>query len=194
MKDEWKCFHCGEVFTDAGSAAEHFGRTEAQQPGCIIKVELGGERGLLRALRTAEAELARYREEDGDVQRSLAAVQQRHAPALMAAEEAGYARGLRDAGYGKTEDLDWPDHLPQLPPLPGGFDCWVYRGVKWASRRAVMVTSFDETMDKDWDPVAMFETRGDEHTHYIEAVIHHCFICKCGLCMESKQKQNGGGA
>jgi len=52
----------------------------------------------------------------------------------------------------------------------------------WASGRAVVVTSFDVTQDIEWDPVAVFETEGQENTHYIEAVIDHDWICKCAEC------------
>ncbi|MGV3664274.1 MAG: hypothetical protein ACO1TE_29145 [Prosthecobacter sp.] len=76
--------------------------------------------------------------------------------------------------------------LPAFPPLPPGFDRWAYRGVKWASGRAVMVTSWDETTDDEWDPPMMFQTRGDEHTYYLEAIIDHCFICKCADCASVK--------
>lgn len=58
----------------------------------------------------------------------------------------------------------------------------MYRGVKWASGRAVMVTSFDVTMDEEWDPPMMFQTRGDDNTHYLEAVIDHHWVCKCLEC------------
>lgn len=93
----WTCFHCGETFTTPGAARHHFGRTPDKKPGCVIKVELGGERGLLAALRKAEDELAQYRADDSDTQRQLVSLQFRHAEALRAAEETGYARGLRDA-------------------------------------------------------------------------------------------------
>lgn len=93
----WTCFHCGETFTTPGSARQHFGATPDRQPGCIEKVNLGGERGLLAALRKAEDELSRYRNEDGEVQREIMRLQSRHSEALRAAEETGYARGLRDA-------------------------------------------------------------------------------------------------
>ncbi len=49
----WTCFHCGETFTTPGSARDHFGPTPDGVPGCIIKA--GDERGLLMALRKAEA-------------------------------------------------------------------------------------------------------------------------------------------
>lgn len=93
----WTCFHCGETFTTPGSARLHFGTTPEATPGCVTKVLLGGERGLLAALRKAEDEISRYRDEDSDVARSMAAMQARHSEALRAAEETGYARGLRDA-------------------------------------------------------------------------------------------------
>jgi hypothetical protein len=54
----WTCFHCGETFTTFGSARDHFGATPNAEPGCLIKVRLGEERGLLMELRKAEAVLA----------------------------------------------------------------------------------------------------------------------------------------
>lgn len=92
----WTCFHCGETFTTPGAAREHFGPTPNAEPGCVIKVQPGGERGLLSALRKAEKELAAYRDEDQTLAREITAMQSRHYDALMSAEEAGYARGLRD--------------------------------------------------------------------------------------------------
>lgn len=93
----WTCFHCGETFTTPGCARLHFGTTPDKQPGCVIKVALGGERGLLAALRKSEDELARYRADDSEIQRELMRLQSRHSDALRAAEETGYARGLSDA-------------------------------------------------------------------------------------------------
>jgi hypothetical protein len=98
----WTCFHCGETFTTPGCARQHFGASPDREPGCLIKVHLGGERGLLSALRQAEDELSRYRNEDGDTQRALMNLQSRHSDALRAAEETGYARGLRDAAAQRT--------------------------------------------------------------------------------------------
>jgi len=81
--------------------------------------------------------------------------------------------------------------LPPFPPLPPGFSRWIYRGVKWASGTAVMNTSFDEIMDDgSWDPPAMFQTMGHDHTHYLEAVIDHHFICKCQQCRDTRDARN----
>ena len=49
----WRCFHCDAWLTTPGAAEDHFGKTPAAVPGCIIHV--GEERGLLMALRKAEA-------------------------------------------------------------------------------------------------------------------------------------------
>lgn len=90
----WTCFHCGETFTTVGGARDHFGADPIAEPGCRIKV--GEERGLLMALRKAEAELARYRAEDCDADRQFHAMRADHAVAVRRAEEAGYAKGLAD--------------------------------------------------------------------------------------------------
>lgn len=57
----WTCFHCGETFTTVGGARDHFGATPDAQPGCLIRVQLGEERGLQMELRKAEAEIASLR-------------------------------------------------------------------------------------------------------------------------------------
>lgn len=93
----WTCFHCGETFTTVGSARVHFGAMPTAEPGCMVRVSLGAERGLLMALREAESLLARYMNEDTDLHRSMYQMQARHADQLRVAEEAGYERGLRDA-------------------------------------------------------------------------------------------------
>lgn len=70
-KDGWVCFHCGERFTTYGSARDHFGKHEGAEAGCLIDrvaLENGGTpergRGLLMALRKAEAEIASLRAEN----------------------------------------------------------------------------------------------------------------------------------
>lgn len=92
----WTCFHCGETFKTARSAREHFGASPDAEPSCMLKVQAGGERGLLRRLRAAEAELARYRAEDSNKDRAMAAMASDHGEALRREEEKGYERGVRD--------------------------------------------------------------------------------------------------
>ena len=99
----WTCFHCGETFTTPGLARVHFGADPLALPGCRIKV--GDERRLLRELRNAEAELERYRAEDSDTDRRMAAMASDHGQALKAAEEAGYAKGL-EAGLALLEQIE----------------------------------------------------------------------------------------
>lgn len=93
----WRCFHCGDVFTSTTSAAAHFGRGEDRTPACQIK---GSEGGLLRALREAEDEVERLHNqlhgESADGLMAMRANLGRHRVALMAMEETGYERGLRD--------------------------------------------------------------------------------------------------
>lgn len=93
----WRCFHCGDTFTKAQKrwAREHFGRDEGAQPVCLIRT--AGETALLSALRQAEDQLVAYRAEDSAIMRSMWAMQADHKVALRREEEAGYAKGLRDA-------------------------------------------------------------------------------------------------
>jgi hypothetical protein len=103
-KHGWTCFHCGETFTTLGGARDHFGADPTKEPGCMIRVQLGDERGLLMALREAEAELERYRAEDSDKDREFHGMQADHARALIREEQKGYDRGLRDGQQlGRTE-------------------------------------------------------------------------------------------
>ena len=59
--DGWVCFHCGERFTTPGGAEDHFGARPTDMAACLIKV--GEERGLVMALRKAEAEIAKLKTE-----------------------------------------------------------------------------------------------------------------------------------
>lgn len=90
----WTCFFCGETFKTPGSARDHFGGDMGATAACRIKA--GSERGLLMALRKAEAIIARYQAEDSPMYQILVTQQQRHADALRTAEELGYERGLAD--------------------------------------------------------------------------------------------------
>ena len=99
----WTCFHCGETFRTPGSARDHFGADPLKDPACLIKV--GEERGLVMALRRAEAELERYRAEDSDKDRELHRMQAEHIVALRREEERGYEKGLRDGAAASREGV-----------------------------------------------------------------------------------------
>jgi len=98
----WTCFHCGETFTTQGAARDHFGFEPSSDPACRIK--LGAERGLVMALRKAEQEIADMRQDFAN-ENTEAAKQHysqmiRHNQQIIAAEEAGYERGLADGRSG----------------------------------------------------------------------------------------------
>lgn len=59
----WRCFHCNETFTTPGAAADHFGKYVDSIPGCVLKVQLGDERGWLMELRRLQEENAHLREQ-----------------------------------------------------------------------------------------------------------------------------------
>lgn len=86
--DWWRCFHCDEAFTDAESAALHFGTQEHQEPACLIDIA---------KFREMEALQLRYLDEDADVHRTMRRMETDHQQALRRAEETGYAEGLVDA-------------------------------------------------------------------------------------------------
>ena len=92
-KKTWRCFHCDEVFTDPAAARDHFGESVLDQPAC--------QTDALR-LRALEKELRRYRNEDTGLHRQIAHLKTEHAQALLRAEEAGYAKGLKDGRNLKT--------------------------------------------------------------------------------------------
>lgn len=97
----WTCFHCGETFTTVGSARDHFGAAPDATPGCMVRVALGGERGLLSALRRAEEECRKAWEavynESTEAHKAMYAMQTRHTHALEQAEQAGYERGMAES-------------------------------------------------------------------------------------------------
>lgn len=93
MRTKWRCFHCDEVFTSRLCAVAHFGRDESKPVACQIKAHEGH---LVNYIRKLEAELDRYRAEDGDVMRSIYTLEADHRQALIRAEEDGYNRGVRD--------------------------------------------------------------------------------------------------
>lgn len=102
----WRCYHCDEVFTDDSTARDHFGLIADREPACRIKA--GAERRLVHALREAEDAAAAAWEavqnETADAVKAMYAANDRHRRSLIAAEEAGYERGLEDAR------LEWDGH------------------------------------------------------------------------------------
>jgi len=103
----WTCFHCGEVCADAEAARLHFGSSQHQQPGCQID---------LAEYRRMEEVNRRHCEEDTELHRALHRMECEHRTALVRAEEAGYAKELRDAVAAererwKTEVRQYADNL-----------------------------------------------------------------------------------
>ena len=90
----WTCFYCGETLKTFGAARDHFGSDPLAYAGCQIKA--GEERGLLMAIRKAESELQAYRNETDAASLAYYARQSAHAQELIAAEQSGYDKGLRD--------------------------------------------------------------------------------------------------
>lgn len=86
--DTWRCFHCDEVFTDRGAAADHFGTSEMQRPACQIDI---------KHVRWLEDEHRKACEEDSEVLRTISGLASEHEKLRRQAEEIGYARGLVDA-------------------------------------------------------------------------------------------------
>lgn len=129
----WRCFHCDDVFTTVGAASDHFGPHPASTPGCVIDKVLpeGGTNtqrglGLLMALRRAEAELARYREEDTDLHLALHAKECERNTAVMRAEEQGYARGLRDARAAFDSLIDQEKDVTVRLTMIGDYEAALY--------------------------------------------------------------------
>lgn len=104
----WTCFHCGDTFMDEGQARIHFGCDEGAIPGCILRMQ-PGEHGLLRKMRELEKQLAEVTyqlfEQDSATDRYLANIESEHASAVTRAEEASYAKGLRDAGAWRSDRI-----------------------------------------------------------------------------------------
>lgn len=95
----WTCFHCGEHFPGNfgghRAAQLHFGTSPNDEPKCQISA---------RRIRSMEAELRRYRDEDTDLHREIARLKSDHAFALRREEEKGYAAALRDTGYSSSKE------------------------------------------------------------------------------------------
>lgn len=130
-RDRWTCFHCSETFTTPGAARDHFGFEPSADPACQIK--LGAERGLVTALRKAERDCEELRrllhDETCEAYRLYAAQTTRHNEQIMAAEEAGYERGLADgrtANEGMVE-RNLAGHFKWAAPGDRQEDVWLIR-------------------------------------------------------------------
>jgi len=93
IEQEWRCFHCGEVFTDTAAAQLHFGRNEMREPICHVDQV---------KFREMEALIQRYRDEDTDLHREVHRAHSDGQQAARKAEESGYAKGL--GAYQSLED------------------------------------------------------------------------------------------
>jgi len=93
MSKSWTCFHCDETFYNEVDARDHFGATECSTPACQVKVH---ERGLVKAYRQIEDELAQWKIECAEGQLDYYRTSSRLNQAVKSAEEAGYAQGLED--------------------------------------------------------------------------------------------------
>lgn len=92
-RKQWRCFHCGQVFTRRQDAAEHFGADQTEQPACVMRDH---EHHLIHYIRKLEADLRQYRAEDSDVMRALYTLECDTARRVREAEERGYAKGVDD--------------------------------------------------------------------------------------------------
>lgn len=107
QRGPWRCFHCGDVFTDAREAAAHFGIDQLQEPGCVEALR-GGEAHLLRRTLSLQEELARYYAEDTDLLRWQAEHAARAEAGTRDGVERAYARGIAE---GRAALTDPREHL-----------------------------------------------------------------------------------
>ena len=90
---EWRCFHCTEVFTDYAAAEEHFGHALTEESGCKLNTT---EQGILGCYREARKQLDDYHREDNESYREFYRLGAAHSTALIEAEQKGYDKGLAD--------------------------------------------------------------------------------------------------
>lgn len=89
----WRCFHCGDNFTDANHAAAHFGIDQLATPGCVAVLR-HGEQHLLEKIIRQERELALLRAEDTELVRWQWFKDSQSATHITAAEQKGYDKGV----------------------------------------------------------------------------------------------------
>lgn len=117
----WRCFHCGDYFTDRAAARLHFGPEIDSAPACLIK---GSEGGLLKAFSTAEQAATDYmvklHEEDGQLIRAFRDQASRVRAAVQSAEETGFQRGVDQCFDPIRALLEKHAALPNEPEGTGG--------------------------------------------------------------------------
>ena len=86
------------------------------------------------------------------------------------------AKGTAPSGYEDTlyieavkDESNASDGLPPYPPVPEGYDRWVYRGKGWRTDRKVCFAATTSSYI-EWIVYENGCTVGYESTHYIEAV------------------------
>ena len=91
----WRCFHCGDWFTDRREAQLHFGGEMDSVPACKIK---GSEGGLVRAIRDAQLECAKLLQQlhndGGEVMQAYHSMSRRFSETARSCEETGFQRGV----------------------------------------------------------------------------------------------------
>jgi hypothetical protein len=143
----WRCFHCDEVFTDREAASLHFGDygprsyTDAH---CLIDAP---------KLRDMEFQLQRYQEEDGPIHRLMHRQASEHTQALQRAEEAGYAKALKDTNYSEDAEAKLTTLLSGLEALAGE---WITQAGDYDQK----TESSDCQITKEWFE-GMSESRVD---------------------------------
>lgn len=103
-EQSWKCFHCGEVFTDEKEAADHFGtdQYEYSQPGCVERLSKD-EKALRHEIVLAgeEVQKARREVEEAEIDRdNLAAMESELARRFEGARSVGHAWNVLDSMTG----------------------------------------------------------------------------------------------
>ncbi len=121
----WCCFHCAAYFPESEeeAAKEHFGDSPMEsKAACIIKAEEGG---LVQAIRFLEernrdlyGQIARYSDEDSAADRRMAKLVTEHYTAVQRAEEAGYAKGLKQAQAWRADRIAMWAHDTFGPATP----------------------------------------------------------------------------
>jgi hypothetical protein len=122
LRNSFKCFQCGEVFTDFIAARNHFGFDPRDVPVCRVD---GGTAATIYRLRRNIADYQLREETEGaEWQLQRAALQGDHARALRRAEEEGYAKGLGDFTAERTRREALEARIRDYDALVADRDRW----------------------------------------------------------------------